>query len=135
MVNMNRVIVAGNLTKDPELRYLPSGAAICSFSIAVNRKYKAGDQMKEEVSFFDVEAWGRTAETSAEHLHKGRAVLVEGRLKQERWEAQGGGTRSKVLIVAESVQFLGSPKDGQAPEGAGPQAAPSPDPAAIDFDS
>lgn len=140
MVNMNRVIIAGHMAKDPEIRYTPQGKAVCNFSIGVNRRYKgADDQEKEEVSFFDIECWGRTAEVAAEHLRKGRPVLLEGRLKQDRWEAQGGGNRSKIVIVAESVQFLGSPKDqAQSPEGA-PQAAPESPPASaqeeIDFDA
>lgn len=136
---MNRVIIAGHLGRDPEIRYTPQGKAVCNFSIGVNRRYKgADDQEKEEVSFFDIECWGRTAEVAAEHLRKGRPVLLEGRLKQERWEAQGGVNRSKVVIVAESVQFLGSPKDqAQSPEGA-PQAAPEsaaqPAPPEVNFD-
>lgn len=140
MVNMNRVIIAGHMAKDPEIRYTPQGKAVCNFSIGVNRRYKGtDDQEKEEVSFFDIQCWGRTAEVAAEYLRKGRPVLIEGRLKQERWEAQDGGNRSKVVIVAESVQFLGSPKDqAQSPEGA-PQAAPENPPAPaqeeIDFDA
>lgn len=140
MVNMNRVIIAGHMAKDPEIRYTPQGKAVCNFSIGVNRRYKGtDDQEKEEVSFFDIQCWGRTAEVAAEYLRKGRPVLIEGRLKQERWEAQDGGNRSKVVIVAESVQFLGSPKDqAQSPEGA-PQAAPESPPASaqeeIDFDA
>lgn len=127
MVQLNHVVLAGNLTKDPDLRQA-GVSSLCAFGLAVNRRYK--DSQKEEVSFFDVECWGNLAENCAQHLRKGRGVIVEGRLKQDRWEAQGGGMRSRVVIVAESVQFLGSPKDAQQA-----QDAPQQDPAAIDFDS
>lgn len=131
MVNVNHVIVAGNLTKDPELHYTPSGAAVCTLSIAVNRRYKSKtDEQKEEVSFFDAECWAKTAEIAAQHLHKGRGVILEGRIKQDRWEAPEGGNRSRVVIVADSVQFLGPPKDGQGSPVAAPQAAGE-----IDFDA
>lgn len=115
MVSMNRVILAGNLTRDPELKTLPSGAAVCSFSIAVNRKWtdKSTGEKREEVSFFDIEAWNRVAELVAQYLKKGRGVLLEGRLKQDRWETDSGDKRSKIKIQADQVQFLGSSKDDQ----------------------
>ena len=124
MVAFNRVILAGNLVRDPETRFVPSGLAVTAFGIAVNSRYKskASNEVKEEVSFFDVVAFGKTGELCAEYLSKGSPVLVEGRLRQRRWEADGV-KRSKVEILADNVQFLGSPR-GQASESAGPAAVP-----------
>ena len=106
MVTFNRVILAGNLVRDPETRFLPSGVAVTSFSIAVNRRYKSNNEVKEEVSFFDISVFGKTGENCAEYLSKGRPVLVEGRLRQRRWEADGV-KKSKIEVVADNVQFLG----------------------------
>lgn len=114
MATLNKVLLVGNLTRDPELRFTPTGAAVCEFSIAINskRKDKASGEFIEEVSFFDVVAWAKTAEVCAEYLKKGKSVLVEGRLKQDRWDdKQSGQKRSKVTIVAENVQFLGGRDD------------------------
>lgn len=102
-------IVLGNLTRDPELRYLPSGDAIVDFSIAVNRK--SGKEKKEEVSYFDVTAFAKTAELCAEYLKKGSKALVVGRLRQDSWE-KDGVKKSKIVIVADTVQFL-SGKDAE----------------------
>jgi len=123
MVSYNRVILAGNLVRDPETRFLPSGTAVASFSIAVNRRYKTNNEVKEEVSYFDIVVFGKTGENCAEYLSKGRPVLVEGRLRQRSWEADGV-KRHKIEIVADNVQFLGSPR-GQAAEGTVPAAAAS----------
>jgi len=112
MVDFNRVILAGNLVRDPETRFIPSGTAVTSFSIAVNRRYKSNNEVKEEVSFFDISVFGKTAENCAEYLSKGKPVLVEGRLRQRRWEADGV-KRSKIEVVANNVQFLG-PRGGSA---------------------
>lgn len=107
-VDINKVFVAGNLTRDPELKYAPSGTAICKLGLAVNRRYKTGQgEQREETSFFDVTVFGRSAETVDQYMEKGRAVLVEGRLKQDRWESQEGQRRSKVEIIADRVHFLG----------------------------
>jgi single-strand DNA-binding protein len=107
--SLNRVFLMGNLTRDPELRYVPSGAAVANFTVAVNRPYKdsTGDK-KEEVSFIRVVVWGKMAEVCGEYLAKGRPVLVEGRLKSRSWEDQTGQKRSALEVVANSVQFLGS---------------------------
>ncbi len=123
MVAYNRVILAGNLTPDPEIRYLPSGVSVASFSLAINFRYKSNNELKEEVSFFDVVVFGKLGENCAEYLAKGRPVLVEGRLRQRRWE-QEGVKRSKIEIVADGVQVLGGGTRGQggAP-GAGEPAA------------
>jgi single-strand DNA-binding protein len=122
MANYNRVILMGNLTRDPELRYTPSGTAIAKFSIAVNRKYKADDQQREETSFFDIVFFGKQAEVCGEYLKKGRGVLVEGRLQQNRWETDEGQKRSKVEVVGNTFQFIGS---GRASEGSGGTTDPS----------
>ena len=113
--NFNKVLIMGNLTRDPELRYLPNGTAVTSFTIASNRTYtlQTGEK-KEEVAFIRVVVWGRRAETSAEYLNKGSSAFVEGRLQSRTWEAQDGQKRSTVEIIADNVQFLGRPrKDNQ----------------------
>ncbi len=124
MVAFNRVILAGNLVRDPETRFLPSGLAVTGFGLAVNHRYKSNNEVKEEVSFFDVVVFGKMGENCAEYLSKGRPVLVEGRLRQRRWEADGV-KRSKIEIVAENVQFLGSPRGASTDTGA--PAAPAPE--------
>ena len=107
MIGLNKVFLMGNLTRDPELRYTPSGTAVVGFGVAVNRRYttKEGDR-KEEADFFEVEVWDKQAENCNEYLSKGRGILVEGRLRQDRWEDESGNRRSKLKIVASSVQFL-----------------------------
>ena len=110
--SMNKVFLMGNLTRDPELRYVPSGTAVANFTVAVNRVYKdtAGEK-KEDVSFIRVVVWGRMAENCGEYLSKGRPVLVEGRLKSRNWETDDGQKRSALDVVATSVQFLGGRGD------------------------
>jgi single-strand DNA-binding protein len=127
MATFNKVILLGNLTRDPELRYTPQGSAVCEFALALNYTYtnKQTGQKVEEVSFIDIVAWGKTGEICAEYLKKGRQVMIEGRLKQDRWEAQDGKKMSKVRVTAENVQFVGSrPADqgGAAAKGGGPPA-------------
>lgn len=115
MASFNRITLVGNLVRDPELKYIPSGTPICSFAIAVNRKYKQGDDWKESTCFIDIETWGRQAETASEYLKKGRQVLIDGRLEQDRWEAQDGSKRSKHKVVANQIVFLGGrDQDGAA---------------------
>jgi single-strand DNA-binding protein len=136
MATVNKVMLLGNLTRDPELRYTPQGAAVCEFSLALNRSYtnKQTGQRVDEVSYIDCVAWGRTAEISAEYLKKGRQVFVEGRLTQDRWEAQDGKKMSKIRVTCEQVTFVGSRPGGEgggskgqaAPEGGtvGPEGPP-----------
>ncbi len=102
----------GNLTRDPELRYTASGSAVAGFGLAVNRKYKQGDEWKDDVCFVDITAWGKQGENCAEYLSKGRPVFVEGYLKFSTWESDGQ-KRNKLEVVANSVQFLGSRDDSQ----------------------
>lgn len=115
MANLNKTLIIGNLTKDPESKVLPGGQyTIVSFSIAVNKRSRGSDgQKKEEVSFFDCEAWNKTGELVMQYCKKGRSVLVEGHLQQDRWESQEGQKRSKVKIVADSVQFLSPKPEGE----------------------
>lgn len=117
MVYVNRIILAGNLVRDPELRYIPSGTAVASFSLAVNRRYRQDGELKEEVSYIDVVAYGKVGETVGNYLKKGRSVLVEGRIQQRRWETQEGEKRSKVEVVANNVQFLGPRREEGAEAG------------------
>ena len=108
MPSLNRVILMGNLTRDPELRYIPSGTAVASFGLAMSRAYTTQDgDRKEEVCFVDIEAWGKTAENCANYLSKGRLVLVEGSLQYNAWETEDGQKRSKLRVRAFNVQFLG----------------------------
>ena len=108
MSDTNTVIMTGNLTRKPELRYTPKGTGIADFGLASNRRYKQGDDLKEEVCFIDVTVFGSTAVAVASHLDKGRKVLVEGRLQFRSWETEAGQKRSKLEVVAERVNFLGS---------------------------
>lgn len=120
MASFNRVILAGNLTRDPELRYTPKGTAVAQVGLAVNRQWKndAGEA-KEEVTFVDVEAFGRQAEVIGQYLKKGRPILIEGRLKYDTWEdKQTNQKRSKLKVVLESFQFLDSARGEGAPAGA-----------------
>ena len=116
MANLNKVFMIGNLTRDPELRYLPNGTAVTTFTIASNRVYKLQTgEKKEEATFMRTVVWGRRAETCGEYLSKGSSVFVEGRLQNRSWEGQDGQKRNTTEIVAENVQFLGRPrKDAQA---------------------
>lgn len=109
MPNFNKVILAGNLTRDPQLSHLPSGMACCECGLAINRKWRpqGGGDMREEVCFVDFRAYGKTAEVIDAHTGKGRPLLIEGRLKFDQWEAKDGGKRSKLYVVVDSFQFLG----------------------------
>ena len=115
MANINRVIITGNLTSDPELSSLPSGTSVCKLRVAVNRRYKdsASGEWVEKPNYFDVKVWGAQGENCANYLSKGRGVAVDGRLEWREWESQDGGKRQSVEIVADTVQFLGS-RDGAA---------------------
>jgi single-strand DNA-binding protein len=101
----NKIILIGNLTKDPELRYTPQGTPVASFRIAVNYRYKQSDEQKQETMFIDTVVFGKQAESCSKYLNKGSSVLVEGRLQERRWESNGQ-QRSKFEVVAQSVRFL-----------------------------
>jgi single-strand DNA-binding protein len=122
--NINRVVLIGNLTRDPELRHTPSGTSVCSLRLAVNtrRKDQTG-QWTEKPNYFDVTVWGQQGENCAQYLSKGRPVGVDGRLEWREWDAQDGQKRQAVEIIADSVQFLGGRGDGEGgqfiPQGGG----------------
>lgn len=110
MANLNKVFLMGNLTRDPELRYTPNGTAVVDFGLAVNRNWKGQDgEKKEETCFLDITAWARQAEVISQYCRKGRPIFVEGRLQLDTWETQEGQKRSKLRVVVENFQFLGSP--------------------------
>ena len=113
-VNYNKVIIAGNLTRDPQVRFLTNERAVANFSLAINRRWRGGDgQQQEETTFVEVEAWGRTAELVGQYLTKGRSALVEGRLKLDSWnDKETGAKRSMLRVVADTVQFLGGREGG-----------------------
>jgi len=129
MNSFNKVILLGNLTRDPEVRYIPSGTAVASFGLAVNRRYKQGTETKDEVSYIDIVVFGKTAENCGQYLNKGDAILVEGRLQQRRWDDKDSGQkRSKVEVVAQTVNFM--PKRSGQGTGAGGKhdQEPAPEP-------
>jgi single-strand DNA-binding protein len=123
MASYNRVILVGNLTRDPELRYIPSGTAVSDIGLAVNDRFKRGDQWVEEATFVDVTLWGRTAEIANEYLSKGSPVLIEGRLKLHTWE-KDGQKHSKLRVTCDRMQMLGS-RGGGGGGGRGGGEAPS----------
>ncbi|HEX9019887.1 MAG TPA: single-stranded DNA-binding protein [Nitrospirota bacterium] len=129
MTSFNKVILLGNLTRDPEVRYTPNGIAVASFAIAVNRKYKQGDETKEEVSYIDIVVFGKQAESCGQYINKGDSVLIDGRLQQRRWETEDGQKRNKIEVVAQSVNFM--PRRSSAGQGGGhaQQSEPAPEPA------
>ncbi len=114
----NKVILIGNLTRDPEMRYTPQGTSVCNFGIAVNRKYKQGEEYKEEVTFVNIVVFGKQADTCAQYLNKGSSALIEGRLQERRWETEDGQKRSKHEVVAQSVRFMPRGSKGAASGGA-----------------
>ena len=122
----NKIILIGNLTKDPELRYTPQGTAVCSFSLAVNSRIKSKDESREETLFMDIVVWGKQGEVVSQYLSKGRQALVEGRLRERKWEGQDGQQKRRMEIVADSVRFLGK-KDDSSRGGGSEQSAPPPD--------
>lgn len=107
MANFNRVMLMGNLTRDPELRYIPNGSAVTNLRLAVNRSYKnQAGELKEEVTYVNIVVWGKQAENCAEYLAKGSSIFVEGRLQSRQWETDDGQKRSALEVVADRVQFL-----------------------------
>jgi len=123
MANLNRVLLIGNLTRDPEMRYLPNNTAVVSFGVAVNRQWRnqQGEQ-QEEVTFVDCEAFGKQAEVINQYMNKGRPIFIEGRLRLDQWQDKEGNKRSRMKVVIESFQFLdfrggsggeGAPREGR----------------------
>lgn len=120
MASYNKVILMGNLTRDVELRHTPNNQAVANIGLAVNRTYKSKEgENREETTFVDCEAWGRTAEVMAQYLSKGRPVMIEGRLKFDQWQDQQGQNRSKLKVVVETFQFIGGRNDAAGGGGGG----------------
>ncbi|MEA3367652.1 MAG: single-stranded DNA-binding protein [Planctomycetota bacterium] len=120
MANFNRVILIGNLTRDPQLRYTPSQMAVCDFGVATNRRWTSKDgQKREDTCFVNCTAWGRQAETIQKYLNKGSPIFIEGRLTFSQWEGPDGKKRSKLEVTVERFQFLGSPGGGNRGGGGG----------------
>ncbi len=124
MANYNRVILVGNLTRDPEIRYIPSGMAVCDIGVAVNDKFKnAKGEWVEQATFVDVTLWGRTAEVAGEYLSKGSQVLIDGRLKLDTWE-KDGEKKSKLKVTCLQMQMLGTRQGGGGGSGGAARGAP-----------
>lgn len=125
MASLNKVFLIGNLTRDPELRYVPSGTAVATFTIAVNRVYTTqSGEKKEQATFVRVVVWGRRAEVCGEYLSKGSPLFVEGRLQSRNWETQDGQKRSTIEVIADNIQFLRGGEKANAPavaQGAAPE--------------
>ncbi|MDP1580996.1 MAG: single-stranded DNA-binding protein [Candidatus Didemnitutus sp.] len=132
MPNLNKVMLIGNLTRDPETRVTPKGTTICTFSIAVNRKWRDESQQDhEEVTYIDIEAWGKTGETIAKYCTKGKPLFIEGRLRLDQWEDKNTKEkRSRMKVVCDQFQFLGANDSAQGQGGGGRFASPAPRPAA-----
>ncbi len=116
MSNLNKVMLIGRLTRDPELRYIATGTAVCDFGLAINREFKdrETEEKKEQVTFVDITVWGRTAECVNEYCQKGRLVFIEGRLEYQTWEDKDtGAKRSKLKVIGERIQFLDKPRQEQ----------------------
>ena len=128
MANMNRVFLAGNLTRDPEIRYTQAGKAIADLNLAINRRYKASSgELKEDTCFVNIVVWERQAELAGEYLRKGSSVLVEGSLRLDQWETNGE-KRSRLRVAADRIQFLDRLKkseSGDAPEAGNPREQPT----------
>jgi single-strand DNA-binding protein len=112
VAGFNKVILMGNLTRNPELRYTPNGTPVASFGLAVSRRFKQGEDLKEEVCFVDIVVFGKQAEHCGQYLSKGNGAIVEGRLQQRRWETEDGQKRSKHEVVAQTVTFMPKRQDG-----------------------
>ena len=134
MPNLNKVMLMGNLTRDPEVKHTPKGTAVCQFGLAISRTYSNNGEKKEEVTFVDVEAWGRTAEVIGEYCRKGKPLFVEGRLKLDQWDdKESGQKRSKLKVVADNIQLLGGKQEQQEPPQQPSRSIPKP-PADPDLD-
>ena len=113
MANLNKVMLIGNLTRDPDLKYTPGNQAVCEIGLAVNRKYRTKEgEDREETTFVDCEAWGKQAEVLKQYMTKGKPLFIEGRLKLDTWEDKDGGKRSKMRVVIENFQFIGAAGGG-----------------------
>jgi single-strand DNA-binding protein len=135
MASYNRVLLMGNLTRNPEIRYTPTGTAVADLGLAINENFKnKAGEVVEQTCFVDVVVWGRQAETSAEYLHKGSPVFVEGRLQLDQWENQQGEKRSKLRVRADRIQFVGASGKGTESAASSGEAAPQQPPMHDDDD-
>jgi single-strand DNA-binding protein len=126
--NLNKVFLMGNLTRDVELKKTPNNMSVANIGLAVNRQYRVNEETREETTFVDCEAWGRTAEVMGQYLRKGRPVFIEGRLKLDQWQDRDGNNRSKLKVVIENFQFIDSRGggNGEAPaQASAPASAPA----------
>ena len=128
MPSLNKVLLMGNLTRDPELRVTPKGTSICQFSLAINRTFKMeSGETREEVTYIDIEAWGKQGETIAKYVTKGRPLFVEGRLRLDQWEDKNTKEkRSRMKVVLDNFQFLGDSRGGGGGGGGAPSGATEP---------
>ena len=125
MASLNKVLLLGNLTRDPELRYAPNGTAVARFGLAINSRFRQGEEWKDDVCFVDVVVFGRQAETAGEYLAKGRMALIEGRLQWRSWEGQDGQKRSKHEVIADRVQFMSRGSRDESMGRSGPDSSDS----------
>lgn len=127
MASYNKVILMGNLTRDPQLSYLPSQTPVCEIGLAVNRRWRSQDgQQREDVCFVDCRSYGRQAEVLNQYMNKGRPILIEGRLEFDQWESQDGQKRSKHRVFIERFSFVDGGQGGGSPQGGGYPSAPRP---------
>jgi single-strand DNA-binding protein len=130
-MNYNKVILAGNLTRDPAVKFLADQKAVAEFGLAINRRWKSGDQVREETTFVDIEVWGITAENAGKYLKKGSGIFLEGRLKLDTWEdKKDGSKRSKLRVVADVLQFTSPKPAGPAAATPAAESTPAPTPPA-----
>ena len=131
MISFNKVILMGNLTRDPEVRFTPSGTPVANFRIAVNHRYKQGGEMRDDVCYIDIVVFGKQAETCGQYLNKGNGVIIDGRLQERRWETEEGQKRSKYEVVAQQVKFLSKRQTVPGSSGDDTPSAVAPDDAAV----
>lgn len=125
MASVNKIILIGNVGKDPEMRFTPSGKPVTNFSLAINRKYNGSDgELRDETTWFTITAWDKLAETVNQYVSKGQQVYVEGSIKLEEWEGQDGQKHSRLAVTANNVTFLGQKKESAASEDLGPDDIP-----------
>jgi len=134
MTSFNKVILMGNLTRDPEVRFTPSGMPVANFRIAVNHRYKQANEAKDDVCYIDVVVFGKQAESCGQYLNKGNGVIVDGRLQERRWETEEGQKRSKHEVVAQQVRFLPKRQGGGAGMSEEPGGAPATDEVPVEDD-
>jgi single-strand DNA-binding protein len=134
MTSFNKVILMGNLTRDPEVRFTPSGTPVANFRIAVNHRYKQGNEVRDDVCYIDIVVFGKQAESCGQYLNKGNGVIVDGRLQERRWETEDGQKRSKHEVVAQQVRFMPKRQGAGGPVGEEAGSAAAPDEVTVEDD-